>query len=899
MRFAPNATETEIVQFERSSRLWPTARLKRNATGYREFNYSIDRDPLAVLAVVVAEPVVSDACLDTQVKFFGDAYYEHQWNLQKMRMERAWEITRGDPALTIAIIDDGIDYWHEDLTVGMWWNPNDVFGDHVDGDDDSLWYGSPMIDDFTGWDFRNNDNQPLPDTMCVGNPIHCSGDRGRHGTAVAGIAMAICDNDSGIAGACGSRGVDGPKFMTIRVYSQAASTVASAVEYAWRKGATVINMSFGIYNEPGDAVAAQLDQAAAHGVIVVAAVGNDGEKGYPQSHVHFPALYPSVIAVGATDQNDVRWSYSCMGSELDVVAPSGRYGFTELWTTDNDPPLAGDFNPTICPGGCPPENTKYFSRFAGTSVSSPEVASIAILLKSHMPDLTPAQVKERLIESAVDLGEAGPDTLYGYGRVDAYRALTEWGTISGNVTWSPSDTHDGTRYISGDLTIASGATLTIMPGTIIKIANDDDLRTGSDTLRVEINVQGTLIAEGTSANPVVFESWHPQGTDDWAGIYLDDQSGGGTFDHCSISRAETAIETYVPVTISDCVIDSCSFAGVDVQDGLAMIERNTLTGPGVYGIRVVADSVVVRDTSVNGASGTALQVETDAGALVRGSQFLNSDKGTYHSGHFHHVDIDSSCVFSGNTIGVHLYQTVGAANLRNSTISNNTNTGVVCDEASGLIENNLIESSSTGINCGNEATPTIEGNTIKLNANGVIAAFDANPFLGLSPESGNNTFALSSSYHVRNYTSTTIYAENNCWNVNTGTCAPKAAKIAGDVDVDYPQCCTVSSSMLVQLDPKETPKKVATGIKSIVPNPFNPQTTIYYGLASSGAVEIRVFDVGGRLVRELVNGVKNAGVHQVVWDGTDRRGSPTASGIYFVRMVAGGKSFTRKMVLLK
>jgi len=72
VRFAPNASAADIAQVQDSNRLWPTARLTTNATGYRQFNYATDRDPLAVLTTVVSEPSVHDACLDTQIKFFGD-----------------------------------------------------------------------------------------------------------------------------------------------------------------------------------------------------------------------------------------------------------------------------------------------------------------------------------------------------------------------------------------------------------------------------------------------------------------------------------------------------------------------------------------------------------------------------------------------------------------------------------------------------------------------------------------------------------------------------------------------------------------------------------------------------------------------------------------------------------
>jgi flagellar hook assembly protein FlgD len=99
--------------------------------------------------------------------------------------------------------------------------------------------------------------------------------------------------------------------------------------------------------------------------------------------------------------------------------------------------------------------------------------------------------------------------------------------------------------------------------------------------------------------------------------------------------------------------------------------------------------------------------------------------------------------------------------------------------------------------------------------------------------------------------------------------------------------------------PQPEAKPSVTEIVAVVPNPFNPTTTIQYALASQGKVEINIYDVAGRLVEELANGTEVAGPHSAVWNGTDRRGSPVASGVYFVRMVTNGQLFTKKMVLLK
>ena len=94
-----------------------------------------------------------------------------------------------------------------------------------------------------------------------------------------------------------------------------------------------------------------------------------------------------------------------------------------------------------------------------------------------------------------------------------------------------------------------------------------------------------------------------------------------------------------------------------------------------------------------------------------------------------------------------------------------------------------------------------------------------------------------------------------------------------------------------------TPK--ATGFKSIHPNPFNPQTTIEYTLSSPERVRVAIYDVRGTLVRRLADQSMPVGEHSLVWNGTDDNGRTASSGIYFVRLLAGSVTETRKIVMLK
>jgi flagellar hook assembly protein FlgD len=83
------------------------------------------------------------------------------------------------------------------------------------------------------------------------------------------------------------------------------------------------------------------------------------------------------------------------------------------------------------------------------------------------------------------------------------------------------------------------------------------------------------------------------------------------------------------------------------------------------------------------------------------------------------------------------------------------------------------------------------------------------------------------------------------------------------------------------------------------PNPFRPSTTVAYSLGGRARVSLEVYDVLGRRVRTLVDRIEVPGAHQVMWDGTDARGSRLASGVYSVRLEAGGRAAVAKIVLLR
>lgn len=272
-----------------------------------------------------------------------------QWGMNRIEAPAAWNITTGSDSVTIAILDSGVDLFHPDLSGKL----------------------------VSGYDFANDDSNPQDDYG--------------HGTHVAGIAAASTNNGIGVAGLSW-----GAKIMPVKVLDSYGGggyeDVANGIIYAANNGANIINLSLG-----GSAYSWTLKQAVkyAHdlGCVIVAATGNNN------SSVSYPARYPEVSAVAATDSYDQRTSFSNYGPEVDVAAPGVSIGST-YWR----------------------EGSTY-EWLNGTSQASPHVAGLAALIWSVNSDLNNTQVESIIKQTADDLGAAGRDPYYGFGRINARRAL--------------------------------------------------------------------------------------------------------------------------------------------------------------------------------------------------------------------------------------------------------------------------------------------------------------------------------------------------------------------------------------------------------------------------------------------------------------------------------------------
>jgi thermitase len=270
----------------------------------------------------------------------------------------AWEETKGSRDIVIAVLDTGIDLVHPDL------------------DDKVISGGRDLVND----DFDATD------------------DNG-HGTFVAGIAAAETDNSEGIAGVAWNCSLLPVKCMDAEgdgFYSD----IIEGIRWAADEGAAVINLSLG-----GTVASLALEDAVRYAfdndVIVTAAAGNESDS------VLYPAAYDDYcLAVAATDQNDVRPTWSNYGPEIDIGAPGDRIaGPVPSWYFEDNFP---------------------YGFGSGTSASTPHVAGFAALIKSFKPWLTAGEIMNIIRYSADDVNAEtypGKDEFLGYGRINMETAL--------------------------------------------------------------------------------------------------------------------------------------------------------------------------------------------------------------------------------------------------------------------------------------------------------------------------------------------------------------------------------------------------------------------------------------------------------------------------------------------
>ncbi len=366
-----------------------------------------------------------------------DEYYHLQWHYPFINLPQAWDVTTGSSDVIVAVVDTGALMNHPDLAA--------QFTDT----------GYDFISDFSmNGGIDSNDGDGIDADPDDPGDSATAGSSSFHGTHCAGTIAAHTNNGSGVAGVSW-----GTKIMPIRVLGIGGGTtydILQGVRYAAGmendsgiildsdQTADIISMSLG--GSGASAVAQSVfTQVRDAGVILVAAAGNESS-----STPFYPASYAGVISVSAVNISGTLASYSNYGSTVDVAAPggdSGDYdgdGYSDrVWSTCGDDASGSiQFN---------------YAAYNGTSMATPHVAGVVALMKALAPTLTPDELDALLANSTItnDIGDAGKDEYFGYGLIDAYKAVVavSSGSIDTTLSINPSIINFGTSDTVATLTV--------------------------------------------------------------------------------------------------------------------------------------------------------------------------------------------------------------------------------------------------------------------------------------------------------------------------------------------------------------------------------------------------------------------------------------------------------------
>ena len=514
-----------------------------------------------------------------------DAELDNTWGVKRIGSGTVHDTGNKGTGVKVAVIDSGIDYTHPDLGVNF----------------------------AGGYDFVNNDTDPMDDN--------------EHGTHVAGTIAAL-DNNVGVVGVAPEA-----KLYALKVLSSGGSgswsDVIAALQWAVDNGIQVTNNSYGSGQNPGGTVQAAFDNSAAAGVLHIAAAGNSGNPGGKGNNVGYPARYDSVVAVAATNKNDDRASFSSTGDQVELAAPGVGINSTKLG------------------GG--------YIEFNGTSMASPHVAgSAALVIAAGITDsngngLINDEVRQALDSTALDLGTAGRDSLYGFGLVNVAAAVASvvppaTGTISGTVidaaTLSPisgAAVTDGTRSATTD---ANGVyTLASVPiGTYTVTASANGYNSAAQTnVSVSANtnttvnfsltvivygaIDGTVI-DSVTLNPIsgaTVTDGARQAVTDLTGHYVISGVPAGTYTVTASAAGYQNASQSVAVTGNATSTANFSLQAVSVASNVVVDAVTYATEGGSNNNKHLLITVALVDNLNNAVVGASVSIDLSLNGSVVGS----------------------------------------------------------------------------------------------------------------------------------------------------------------------------------------------------------------------------------------------------------------------------------------
>ncbi|MGD1093054.1 MAG: Ig-like domain repeat protein [Bryobacteraceae bacterium] len=493
-----------------------------------------------------------DAILKPAAITPNDPFYAtgSQWGLPLIGLPNAWSITTGSSAITIAIIDSGVQPNQPDLQAKL----------------------------VPGWNVASN----IADTS----------DLSGHGTEVAGAAAAITNNGLGVAGVCW-----GCLIMPVKVATEqgmvSASSIASGITWAADHGADVANASFQVTGNSTVSSAAQY--LWSKGSILITAAG----EGLSASNT---PDNPYILEIGATDPNDVIYSWSNTGPYVDLVAP-----------------------------GCgeTPYIASAITYACGTSYSAPIVTGVAALMLSVNRSLTPAQITTMLKSTATPEGPGGCNSTYGCGVVNALAAVQAAAGVGSKTNSTTTLTSSLNPSTSGQLVTFTAAVAPITAtGSVTFLDGTSTL--GSSSLS---SGKATFSTSSLAAGPHSITASYSGDSNDTGGI------SGAVSQTVTANKASTttaATSTLNPstsgqsVTFTATVSPSSATGTVTFLDGTTALGSSTLsTGQTTFttsGLAVGSHSITASyggDNNFSGSTSAILTQTVNAAVKTKTSTTTN------------------------------------------------------------------------------------------------------------------------------------------------------------------------------------------------------------------------------------------------------------------------------------
>jgi len=844
--------------------------------------------------VIYAEPVYIRKIFYTP----NDPNLALQQHLTLIKAREAWDLTKGDTSVVIAIIDTGVDWQHVDLRANIWRNHKEIPNNRIDDDRNGY------VDDIRGWDFGGltgtPDNDPREDAA-------------DHGTLVAGVASAVTDNGLGVAGVgfkC--------KIMPVKVSQHNVRTSDGSalivhgykgIVYAADNGAHVINCSW------GGGGASQLEQdvmdyATQRGALVVAAAGNEDTNA-----LLFPAAYRNVLSAAGTDNADRRaiffGSASTYGYWVDVSAPA-----IDVYTTQQS-----TFSP--------------YTTGDGTSFSSPITAGLAALVKSVHKDWKPQQIAEqiRLAADNIDGKNAAQFARQlGYGRVNAQRAVqatfkTPAVRLAEYSLREAVGDQDGifeaneevavTVKLANLLEPVSNLTATLAENSSFVTVTSATQNVSAIGTGDSIAVAGTFnfrIAAGVPTNHLVtfYMNFSAANYSDWQGFTVVLRP---LFGDLVVGNIATTLTSFGALGFEDYAQSS---GGGHIGRGFefpvgsqsALYHAGLVVATAANRVSDVAygNSAYDRYDFVTSAGGE-LNIKPGKKATVEAASRFTDGAADSPLG----LTVDQKALAWANEPWndfVILEYTI-----RNTTAQaiNNLYAGFYLDWDIGDANNN-----SAGWDNANQVGYEFGAGSAYY---GIAAVFPANArnYRAIkNPDfvwDNKLTEALKYQFLTENFPVVSSDAPNDWsqllsygpFNIAAGQSVIVAFAILGGTDLNDLKTNAQAARgayLTTDVDDSNTdPVPLQFELSQNAPNPFAkraaPATEIRYHLAEAGAVSLRIFNLLGQEVAVLVQGLQTRGSYAIKWDGLNSRGLAVPAGVYFYQLRTPNFTATRKLIVVE